>query len=127
MPKPVMQVEGARELRRTMKAAGEDLSDLKETHLRVASQVVPVARTLAPKRSGRLANSIRPGGTKTAAVIKAGGKAVPYANPIHWGWGRRHIAANPWMARAAKQTEPTWTATYTASVELILGRVKGKI
>lgn len=120
-----MEVKGAKELRKTLKAAGDDMKDLKATHLRVAQQVVPVARTLAPKRTGRLAGSIRGSGTKTAAVVRAGSKAVPYANPIHWGWGRRHIAANPWMSRAGKQTEPAWTRTYTASIDAILAKVKG--
>lgn len=120
-----MKVEGARELRKTLKAAGDDLHELRDTHKRVAQQVVPVARTYAPKRTGRLAGSIRPAGTKTAAIVRAGSKAVPYAGVQEWGWGRRNIRAQPYLTRAAKQTEPAWTRTYEVSVQAILAKVKG--
>ena len=116
---------GARQLRRTLRAAGDDLAELKAAHAAAAGIVAGAARPGAPRVSGALAGSVRPGATKTAAVVRAGKASVPYANPIHWGWGRRHIAANPWMSRAATATEGTWTAAYAAAVDKVLATIKG--
>jgi hypothetical protein len=121
----VYEVEGGREFRKTLKKAGDDLSDLKETHRTVAGIVVPVAQRMAPKRSGRLAGSIRPAGTKSAAIVRAGSRAVPYANVIQWGWPARNIVAQPFLTDAAKATEPVWTRVYEAETQRILNKVKG--
>lgn len=107
-----IRVSGIRELRRALKAAGADLADLKALHADTARVVVPVAQARAPRRTGRLAASTRFGASVSATTIKAGTARVPYAAPIHWGWGRRGIRANPWLSQAAQATEPTWTALY---------------
>lgn len=119
------RVDGAKEMRRTLKKAGDDLTDLKSVHSAIAQVVVPVAVREAPKRSGALASSVRGAGTKTSATVRAGSRAVPYANVIQWGWGRHGIAAQPFMTRAAKQTEPVWVALYTKETQRILDKVKG--
>ena len=116
---------GARELRRTLRKAGDDLAELKAAHAEAAGIVAGAARPGAPRVSGALAGTVRPGATKTAAIVRAGKASVPYANPIHWGWGRRHIAANPWMSRAATSTENTWTAAYAEAVDKIIGTIQG--
>jgi hypothetical protein len=125
VPGAVVQVQGARELRSSMKRAGEDLQQLKEAHAKVAAQVAPVARSLAPHGTGRLAGSGRPGASQRAAILRFGSKAIPYAGVQEWGWGRRNIPAQPYATRAARQTEPTWTLTYQAAVDQILSRIKG--
>jgi hypothetical protein len=122
---PVLQVDGARQLRATLKAAGDDLEDLKAVHATVARYVALRAAAMAPRRSGRLAASVRGNQAKTAATVRAGGARVPYANPIHWGWPRRHIASNPFLVNAAHTTEPTWTKYYLREVERIVGKVHG--
>jgi hypothetical protein len=118
-------VEGGRRLRATLKAAGDDLGELRAAHAAAAALVAAVATAGAPHRTGRLAGSVRGSGTKTAAIIRAGSARVPYANPIHWGWGLRHIAADPWMSRAAVGTEDRWAAGYRDEVDRILATVKG--
>lgn len=102
-----------------------DLTELKETHARVASLVAGRGRANAPVDSGRLANSVRAGATRTAAVVRAGRKSVPYAGPIHWGWPSRGIAAQPWLTTAAAESEPAWLAVYTQAVDDILDRIQG--
>lgn len=126
MARAVVEVEGARELRRTMKAAGEDLGDLKDANAEVAAYVAAAARGAAPSVSGRLAGSVRGNRAAASAVVKAGGAAVPYAGPIHWGWPSRNIAAHPFVADTAAETEPHWTETYREAVQRILDRIKGK-
>lgn len=121
----IVRVDGARQLRRTMRKADMDLQELKDTHARVAALVAGRSRPAAPERSGRLAASIRPGATKTSAIVRAGRKSIPYAGPIHWGWPARNITAQPFLVDAAKDSEPAWLAVYNQAVEKIIGQIEG--
>lgn len=125
MPEPAVQVEGARKLRASLKAAGLGVQDLKDAHKVVADQVLDAAKPVTPRRTGRLAASMRSSGTQGAAIVRAGGARVPYAGPIHWGWPRRHIAAQPWLADTADRTQNRWEATYLAALEHIIDRIEG--
>lgn len=120
-----IRVEGAANLRRTLRRAGDDLADLKEAHGAAAAIAGSRARGTAPRRSGRLAANVRWSGAAATATVRVGSSTVPYANPIHWGWPKRGIAARPWVSEAARDTEHQWTAVYEAAVERILARVKG--
>lgn len=125
--KPTYEVEGGRELRKQLKAAGIDMKDLKEAHKKASAIAAAEAVRRAPKRTGALANSVRASGTITAGVIRIGfNKSVPYANPIHWGWGRRKIKANPFASKAAQATEKQWIKLYEEHKEKILNSIKGK-
>lgn len=114
----VVKVTGAKELRKSIRqiedaAAKKGMqADLKGAYRTAARAVEVQAKMEAPRRSGRLAGSIKAKGTTTGASIVAGGlKAVPYAGPIHYGWPSRPnkskrwrggpIAANPFLTRAA--------------------------
>lgn len=121
-----IQVEGAAQLRRTLKAAGDDLQDLTDAHRKVGTFVTSAATPRAPRRSGALASSGRPGATKAGAFIRYGGARVPYARPIHWGWPRRNIKAQPWAYQTAIDTRPAWTALYQDAVNRVLARIRGK-
>lgn len=125
MSKAVVEVRGARELRRTLRRAGIDLQDLKEAHAQVGGIVAAAGRTSAPRRSGTLAGSIRASKAAASATVRAGGARVPYAGVIHWGWPRRNIAAQPWLSEAAQSTEPAWTSAYLEAVDKIIATVKG--
>ena len=121
-----IRVEGQRELRKSLRQAGDDLEDLKAAHKAAAEVAAGGAKPLVPVRSGKLAATIRPGGTKTGAVIRAGKKAVPYAGPIHWGWAARGIEASPFLADGAKDTEPQWVELFYKALNKSLKKVKGK-
>lgn len=121
----VVEVRGARQLRRSLRRAGDDLEDLKAAHARVARLVAGVATSTAPRRTGRLASTVRPAGTKTQAIVRAGYARVPYANPIHWGWPRRGIRPQPWLSTAAQNTETAWVGIYMHEVDQLLARVEG--
>lgn len=122
---PIVEVRGSRQLRKTLKAAGDDLSELKTVHEAVGALVVGVAKALAPKRSGALAGSVRTARLASGVLVRAGSARVPYANPIHWGWPKRNIAANPFMSNAALQTEPQWVKLYEDELEKIIRKVEG--
>jgi HK97 gp10 family phage protein len=121
----VVQVVGVKELRATMKKAGEDLADLKAIHQAAGNIVVAVAQQLAPKRSGALAGTIRATRQAAGVAVKAGSASVPYAGPIHWGWRARNITGNPFLTDAAAQTEEQWVSLYYAELEKIIERVEG--
>lgn len=125
MGAPVVQVEGARQLRATLAKAGVDLADLAEANAKVSGYVAQQAAAKAPRKSGRLAASVRGNRAKSQAVVRTGGASVPYAGPIHWGWPARHIPANTFVVDAAHDTEPEWVAMYLDAVQEVVNQVKG--
>lgn len=139
MATSTVQVRGAKQLRRTLKKAGVDVKQLKAINLEAAQIAAAAAVARAPiggpyqrrgrgrpRAPGRLKASVRPFATQRAGVIRAGSAArVPYAGPIHWGWPRRGIRAQPFAADAAKATEPVWTKAYERKVKETINSVKG--
>jgi hypothetical protein len=124
MAQQPVRVVGAAQLRRALKRAGADLADMKAANEAVARTVAHAAADRAPRRSGRLASSIRGNRAVSTAVVRAGSARVPYAGPIHWGWHRRNIKANPWISKAAQATEPVWVAEYKSAVDQIIHRIQ---
>lgn len=122
---PAVKVEGLRELRRSLKAAGVSLQDLRDEHARIASIVVDAAAPSAPVLTGALLASTRPAGTQAAAIVRAGRASVPYAGPVHWGWPARHIPAQPWIYDAAIASREQWTGVYLATLEKIIDSIEG--
>ena len=98
-----VRVEGAKELRRALRRAENDLEKkaLKEAHAAGARLVAAAATQIVPKVSGTLAGSIRASGTQTKGIVRAGRKSVPYAGVIHFGWPRRNISPQPFLCEAA--------------------------
>ena len=84
-----IKATGVKELRRELRKMGDDLEDLKALNLDVATLVSDRAKDIVPRRTGTLADTIRPTGTKTAGRVRAGFKRVPYAGVIHFGWPPR--------------------------------------
>lgn len=125
MSDAVFVVHGADQLRRSLKRAGDDLSDLKAVNKRVGDLVVSAARPRAPVRSGRLAGSLRPAAAAAKVTVRAGGSNLRYAGPIHWGWPARGIRPNPFLADAAKATEAQWLDLYFAELQHIVNNVEG--
>jgi uncharacterized protein YcsI (UPF0317 family) len=120
-----VRVEGLDRLIRTLKKAGRDISDLTEAHARAGRTVAAAAIGRVPRRTGKLAATIRPAKQARRARVMAGRAAVPYAGPIHWGWPARHISSQPFVSEAATATEPEWTADYRDEVVAALAKVKG--
>ncbi|WP_022867147.1 hypothetical protein [Schaalia vaccimaxillae] len=140
-PDAIVQVRGARELRRQLKQAGDDLTDMKTAHKRAAEIAATGAEALVPMKSRDLRDSIRAAGTKTAGIVRAGKKSVPYANAIQWGrkvWPAKRASPQPprhkffavikpslFATEGAKATEPKWVAEYEKSLDKALDKIKG--
>lgn len=125
-----LQVEGARQLRASLKRAGVSLQDLKDAHAEVAALVATRSKPEAPvgvggPHPGQLRDSTRSSGTQSAAIVRAGSAGVPYAGPIHWGWPNRHIVAQPWLYDAAANTQTAWLATYLRAIEAVVDTIEG--
>lgn len=132
------KVEGAARLRKTMKAAGADMKDLSKLNKEAANIVVPVAKALAPTGDavkGHIGSTIRAGATTKAGIIRAGNARMPYAGVIHFGTpsGYRDatgrfipIKPQPWIAQAAKQTEPQWVDNYFDGLIKVLDKIQGE-
>lgn len=139
-----IRIYGGRELRRALRTAAGDLDDLKTAHRKVAEIVAEAARIAAPKRSGKLASSIRSNAGQRYARVSVGNNrktasGIAYAGPIHWGWptgspklpeklrniqGREwFIAPNPFVVDAAQATEPVWSRVYLEAVDDIIDRI----
>lgn len=124
--RPLVEIDGARELRRTLRAAGDDLEDLKAANQAAAEVAAAAARGRAPVLTGRLSSDIRASGTKTAGIIRAGRKKIPYAGVVHWGWPARGFPARPFLTEGAQSTESVWVPMYEKLMNDALQKVKGK-
>lgn len=122
MPGPALEVHGLRELRRNLRQLGDDAADLKDANAETAQVVAAAAVARAPKRTGRLAQSVKGNRAVGRATVKAGAARVPYAGPIHWGWPARHITGQPFVVEAAEDTEPTWLPAYETAIAALVER-----
>ena len=72
----------------------------------IADRVAEDAAQHAPRRSGRLAASVKGRASATSASVVAGSpQRVPYAAAVHWGWPKHNIASNPFLKNAADRAE----------------------
>ena len=108
MADPVgIQVTGLREVRRGLRTLSADLpKELTRIHRAAADAVANHARRRTPRRSGRLAGTVKPQAGQSYARVAAGRKAVPYAGPIHFGWPARNIAPQPFLTDTIHEYAP---------------------
>jgi len=121
-----VKVDGLPRLRRALRDAGREVADLKAANAAAAALVAAAAAARAPRRSGRLAATLRGNRAVGRATVLAGGASVPYAAPIHWGWAARGIEAQPFVSEAAQATEAAWVAAYLTDIERVVDSVGGR-
>lgn len=118
-----LRVDGARELRASLKAAGRGVQDLKDAHKKVADVVAREAAPHAPvgpPEGGHIRDTVRTAGTQSAAIVRIGRARNPYGRPLHWGTPHRGIPAQPWVYDAAKRTSTEWFGIYADSIQHII-------
>tara|TARA_R110002110_G_scaffold315863_1_gene528886 strand:+ start:70 stop:525 length:456 start_codon:yes stop_codon:yes gene_type:complete len=123
-----MSITGGRKLRKAFKDAGDDLSDLKALHKRLADDVAGTAKTKVPVRTGALKASIRGFGGKAKAEVRSGNNrkslsGVPYAGPIHFGWARRNITPQPFLYEALDDRRQDVIDSYNAEIRHMIRNV----
>lgn len=97
-PTAYLRVAGLESLERDLAGIGVKLSDL--DFAGIASEGMRLAASFAPKRSGKLAASIKGSKSKSRATIRAGSSRVPYAAAINYGWRKRNIEPVGFMQKA---------------------------
>jgi hypothetical protein len=118
-----VRAEGLRRLRADLKQLGDDLGDLKDANARAAQLVATAAAARAPRRTGRLAGSVRGNRAAGRATVVAGRASVPYAGPIHYGWPAHGIEPHPFVIDAAQATEAEWLGLYLEDIDQQLDKL----
>jgi hypothetical protein len=118
-----LRVVGGDALAASLAVAARDLADMNEGFTRAAQIINGAQRSSAPRRTGRLAGAmtIHYEGSNSAMLTNP----LVYAVPIHWGRPAHHIAANPYVMRAADRTEHMWTGALEEDAQRILNGVHG--
>ena len=114
-----IKTQGMKELRRKISVLDGNFDDLKELHTDLAKIVADRASQLAPVKSGKLRDTIRESGTKTAGRGRSGFKRVPYAGVIHFGFPARGIKPQPFLYDALDQRRDEVLDRYFQGVKKI--------
>ncbi len=121
-----VRITGLNSTVRQLKAVEKDsVVEVKQLNLATARIVAADAVGRAPVMSGKLAASIRMRATATSGSVVAGGAAIPYAPPIHWGWPDHNISPQPFMYEALDARRPDVLAAYERGIKIITERVHG--
>ncbi len=106
-----------------MKHMGADLKDMTAVNKQAAEIVAQSARGLAPVLSGQLRGSIRAKGTQKYGSVAAGRRSIPYAGPIHFGWPRHGIEAQPFIYDALEERSDDVIEKYDQFIEALVIKV----
>jgi hypothetical protein len=117
-----IKVEGADNLRRTLDRAARDLEDMRGANTAAGAFVASASSSAAPRVTGALAASVHGEAVTDGAEI---GSSLVYAGPIHNGWPRHHIVAQPFIRETAARTQPTWVSMYGANIRRIVAKIRG--
>ncbi len=101
-----VRVEGLAKAVRSLKALGLEVDDLKDAFARIASEGADRVSKYVPRRSGRLAATVRGNRAQSKAVVTIGRASVPYAGPINYGWPSRGIKASNFIAKTDAEISP---------------------
>ena len=118
-------VDGDDVLARTLRAAQRDLQDWAQVNAAAAARVAQDAATRAPRRTGRLAGSIRPASDKTSGTVTAGGGGMVYAKVQEYGSTARNIRAQPYLRPAFTELRDALVGMYNDHMKAAIGQVKG--
>lgn len=99
-------MEGLSKTVRALQGLGLEVDDLKAAFSTIATEAADAITDKVPRRTGRLAASIRGNKAKSKAVVRAGRAAVPYAGAINYGWPKRGIAPSLYMQRGEQEYTP---------------------
>lgn len=142
MARVTVRVDGADQLRRAIRQAKDTslAKMLATTNKDAADVVVRAAKPAIPRRTGRLAASVRALGSQRSGRAVAGRASVPYAAAIHWGRGignvgsppgnrrgRNPIRGRPFLSDAAQQHQQEIVEQYEQGIRRLLADAFGRL
>lgn len=129
MPGEVIEVKGADRLAATLGDFARSLEDMADANRRAGEAIGSSAVGRAPRRTGRLAGSLRVDAAPTDVSV---GFGAVHAAPIHWGVGPRvglrgphNIRGTLFLTEALAASEPAVLDIYAEAVDNRLGKVRG--
>lgn len=129
VPSGSIKVEGLQQTIRQLQALGADKGEIQNANYEAAQTLINQARPLVPVQSGRLRSTLRAGRGTMFAVARAGSNAVPYANPIHWGWFRdkntgvnRNVLPQPFFSKALGYTYQQIIDDYNRNMQNLVNK-----
>ena len=129
-----VKVIGTKELYRSLKVIGTPQREINAANRDAAQGILRDAKSLTPKRTGKLLRTVKISATAKSVAIQAGNEgSVPYANPIHWGWSksaktgqRKNIKPQPFLARALNYNRDEILQRYYDQMEALITREMAK-
>lgn len=114
-----VEIEGLGEVRSALRKAKHDLDDLKGAGKDAADMVAGEARTIVPRLTGTLEQTIRGAGQAGGAVVRAGNAKVVYAPIIHFGWPAHGIEPRPFIYDALDRRADEVVTRYRQALDRI--------
>lgn len=123
-----IEVSGLREAQRALSRLGEKelAADLRRANKRAAEIVADDAEPAVPRRSGRLAKSLRATARNREASVQAGSAGVPYAGVVHYGWPARRIKPHPFLLTALRRTRGEVRTVYARLLDEVVAAVNAR-
>ncbi|MGL5928601.1 MAG: hypothetical protein ACRCY8_06675 [Dermatophilaceae bacterium] len=118
-----VRIDGLNRVVRDLQSLGVEVDDLKTVFGKIADAAADRAAAAAPRKSGRLAASIRGNRAKNKAVVTAGRARVPYAGAINYGWRKRGIEPAEFMQESDRQMRQVAPRMLEQGIDKI---IKGK-
>ena len=104
-----VRAPGLGRLLRDLLHFGDEVADTSAPDLEARQAVATAIATNAPRRSGRLAGSVRPDATGVEIT-------APYAGPIAYGWPAHGIEAHPFVETGLAAASERAVAAYDKHV-----------
>ncbi|MEY2580525.1 MAG: hypothetical protein QOE09_374 [Ilumatobacteraceae bacterium] len=121
-----IEIEGLKELTRALRKIDPELTkELKQANKDAAADVASVAQGLVPRRTGKLASSIRAGATIKSGVVRAGRAKLPYARIVHFGNPKTRQRPQPFLYEALDHRRNEVGDAWAAAVERIIDKAQG--
>lgn len=119
-----VKVRGANRLATTLRKAGADVAEMKDANQRAGAVVAAQAKVLAPKRTGRLAGSIKPSRRQRGVQVRVGIRAA-YPGVQNYGSAKRNIRPKYYMQHALASKQAEAVDIYFAEMERLVSKVQG--
>lgn len=115
-----IRIEGLREFTSDLRSVDRRLPrEIRSLNKDAADKVATEARKRAPRRTGRLAGSIRSGATQRHAYVKTN---LIYGPVIEFGWPGHNIEPQPYIYAAIGSTRDDVMEAYAEGLEDLMRR-----